>query len=54
MWDEIYYDKVANVFQTPFQFGPLDFYEPDFYKHRKKIIDQKLERLENMSRDEIK
>jgi len=54
MWDEIYYDNVEQVFQTPYQFGPLDFYEPDFYKHRKVVIDEKLERIASMSREEIK
>lgn len=45
MWDEIYYDKIPYVFQTPYQLGPLDFKEPEFYFMRKEIIDKKLERL---------
>ena len=53
-WDEIYYPKVAYVFQTPYQFGPLDFYDGDFYKNRKGIIDTKLSKLENMSRHDLK
>lgn len=53
-WDEIYYSKVPYVFQTPFQFGPLDFEDSDFYHSRKEIIDDKLKKLENMSRGEIK
>ena len=24
-WDEIFYDKIPFVFQTPYQFSPLDF-----------------------------
>ncbi|TNV86135.1 hypothetical protein FGO68_gene15788 [Halteria grandinella] len=54
MWDEIYYDRVPHVFQSSFQFGPLDFYEPDFYLHRKDIIDRKLQRLRLMSNQQIK
>ena len=53
-WDEIYYPKVPYVFQTANQFGPLDFYDGDFYYHRKDIIDAKLSRLEAMSREDIK
>jgi hypothetical protein len=51
MWDEIYFPHVKHVFQTPYQFGPLDFYEPDFYKHRKPLIDAKLTHIETMNRD---
>ena len=54
MWDEIYYDKIPHVFQTQYQFGPLDFYEPEFYLRRKQIIDDKIRRIELMSRDELK
>lgn len=34
-WDEIYYDQVPYIFQTAYQFGPLDFYDPEFYVSRK-------------------
>ena len=53
-WDEIYFSKIPYVFQTPFQFGPLDFYDNDFYMARKDRIDFKLKYLEDMSRSEIK
>jgi hypothetical protein len=39
MWDEIFFDKLPYVFQTPYQFGPLDFNEPEFYTSRKHMID---------------
>ena len=54
MWKEIYYDKLPHVFQTPFQFGPLDFYEQDFYKHRKNMIDAQLQRIREMTRNQVK
>lgn len=31
MWDEIFNDNIPYVFQTPFQFQPLDFDYPEFY-----------------------
>ncbi len=48
MWDEIFYDKIPYIFQSPYQFGPLDLNEPEFYKMRKVQIDSKLERLAKM------
>ena len=39
MWNEIFYDKVPYVFQTPYQAVPLDFGTRDFYLQRKTIID---------------
>lgn len=53
-WDEIYYSKVPYVFQTAYQFGPLDFHDGDFFMARKEIIEKKLEKLESMERQEIK
>lgn len=49
MWDEIFYDKIDYVFQTPFQFGPLDFNEPEFYTTRKHLIEAKLELISNLA-----
>ena len=45
LWDEIFNDKVDFVFQTPYQFSPLDFDHPEFYGSRKDIIDDKLEMI---------
>ena len=53
-WEEIYYSKVPYVWQSAYQFGPLDFYDGDFYLARKKVIEDKLEKLENMTRFQIK
>jgi len=30
-WNEIFYDKIPYVFQTPYQAIPLDFGTKDFY-----------------------
>ena len=48
MWDEIFYDELPYIFQSPYQFGPLDLNEPEFYKMRKNLIDSKLERIAGM------
>ena len=47
-WDEIFYDKIPFVFQTPYQFGPLDFEYPEFYATRHDIIGAKLEMIAKM------
>lgn len=49
-WDEIYNSEVPYVFQTAYQFGPLDFGDASFYRARKEILDKKLKRLEQMDR----
>eukprot|EP00347_Sterkiella_histriomuscorum_P003951 403362310 len=54
MWDEIFNDNIPYVFQTPYQFQPLDFDYPEFYYHRKDIIEQKLNRIIGMTRMQIK
>lgn len=54
MWDEIFYDKVPFVFQTPYQFGPLDMNEPEFYIQRKQQIDSKIESLARMDNKTLK
>jgi hypothetical protein len=54
MWDEIFYDKVPFVFQTAYQFGPLDMNEPEFYASRKFQIDSKLESLARMDMKSLK
>ena len=53
LWDCIYYDNLPFVFQSPFQFGPLDFYEKEFYIKRKDIIDKQLNLIENFTIDNI-
>ena len=54
MWDEIFFDKLPYVFQTPYQFGPLDFNEPEFYTSRKQLIDSKLDLLSKMDGNRLK
>lgn len=54
MWDEIFYDQLPYIFQSPYQFGPLDLNEPEFYKMRKIIIDNKLDRIRQMDSSELK
>jgi|LauGreDrversion4_2_1035121.scaffolds.fasta_scaffold54848_2 hypothetical protein len=44
-WDQIYYDSVPYVFQTPYQAVPLDFGTADFYMQRKEIIDKRLNEI---------
>ena len=53
LWDCIYYDNLPFVFQSPFQFGPLDFYEKEFYIKRKDIIDKQLNLIENFTIENI-
>lgn len=48
LWDEIFFDRVPHVFQTPYQFGPLDFEYPEFYESRKDVIEAKLEVIARM------
>jgi hypothetical protein len=54
MWEEIFHDKIPYVFQTPFQFGPLDFSEPEFYRSRKELIEEKLTMLAKMDGIKLK
>lgn len=42
MWDQIFFDKIPYVFQTPYQASPLDFGTKDFYFQRKEMIDKRL------------
>ena len=53
LWEEIFDDNIPLVFQSKFQAFPLDFYEKDFYINRKKIIDDKLEKIKNYKKEEI-
>lgn len=53
LWDEIFYDKIPFVFQTKYQEYPLDFYEKEFYIKRKKIIDEKLEKISKYEKEDI-
>ena len=48
LWNEIFYDKVPYVFQTPYQAMPLDFGTKDFYLQRKNIIDMRLIAISEM------
>ncbi len=53
LWDCIYYDNLPFVFQSHFQFAPLDFFEKEFYFQRKEIIDKQLNNIENFNINDI-
>eukprot|EP00347_Sterkiella_histriomuscorum_P004973 403358381 len=50
MWNEIFYDKIPYVFQTPYQAAPLDFGTKDFYQQRQEIIDDRLMKISEMNK----
>lgn len=52
-WDEIFFDKIPYVFQTPYQGRPLDFGTKDFYQQRKEIIDRRLSTIASFTKDEL-
>ena len=54
MWDIIYYDKINYVFQSPFQSYPLDFFTPDFHKNRQSSIEERLDKLKDYKKEDIK
>uniref|UniRef100_A0AAV1U944 Fanconi-associated nuclease n=1 Tax=Peronospora matthiolae TaxID=2874970 RepID=A0AAV1U944_9STRA len=46
MWD-VLYARIPDVFQTPFQSGPLDFgYADVFYEARRDLIDQRISQVQ--------
>jgi Fanconi-associated nuclease 1 len=53
-WEEIFYDRIPFVFQTPYQFGPLDFNEPEFYHSRKELLEEKLEKISRLTNMQLK
>ncbi|CAB3978435.1 Fanconi-associated nuclease 1, partial [Paramuricea clavata] len=53
MWDVIFCDSVPDVFRTPFQASPLDIYSENFYANRKKLIDERLNEIENASVEKL-
>jgi len=53
-WEEIFDDSIPFVFQTPYQFGPLDFNQPEFYDVRQEKIDGKLNMLALMDPPKLK
>jgi len=51
MWDIIFDDQVVNVFQTPFQQGPLDLFHcsGSFFEARRDRISESLEQIRAMN-----
>ena len=52
-WDIIYYDKVKQVFQSPYQAFPLDLFSNDFYIKRKSLIHERINQINAFSNNEI-
>lgn len=52
-WDIIYYDKVPLVFQSPYQYFPLDLFYFDFYKSREEIIQKRVNEIANYSEKDL-
>ena len=52
-WDIIYYDKVKQVFQSPYQAYPLDLFSNDFYFNRKNLIHERIKKINAFSNIEI-
>ncbi|CAI2364487.1 unnamed protein product [Moneuplotes crassus] len=53
-WDQIYFEKVPYVYQTPYHFGPLDFGLREFYQSRKSIFDDRLKVIENIKAEDLR
>ena len=53
-WEQIYFEKVDFVFQTPYQFGPLDFGYREFYQSRKSIFDERLKEIEKIKPEDLR
>ncbi|CAI2364042.1 unnamed protein product [Moneuplotes crassus] len=53
-WDQIYFEKVPYVYQTPYHFGPLDFGLREFYQSRKSIFDDRLKIIENIKAEDLR
>ncbi|KAF4525540.1 hypothetical protein B566_EDAN015848 [Ephemera danica] len=51
-WDIIYDKYVPDVFLSPHQEKPLDLYGNEFYEHRKKDVEARLEEIQNWGDDE--
>jgi hypothetical protein len=51
MWDDVLFKSIPDVFQTPFQDGPLDFgLVPHFYTVRQVEIETRLETISAMNK----
>ena len=53
-WEQIYFEKVDYVYQTPYQFGPLDFGYREFYQSRKSIFDERLKEIERIKPEDLR
>lgn len=54
MWDVIFDDSVPAVFQSAYQFAPLDYGSTEFYWNREKQIIKRLSEISLMSPIELK
>jgi len=52
-FQEIFYDEIADVFLSPHQIIPLDFYSNNFYSTRQEIFDSKLRKLNELNDSEF-
>ena len=52
LWIQLF-EKVPDVFVSPYQDRPLDLYTDAFYKSRKESIDLRLENIQQMSVEEL-
>lgn len=53
-WDEIYKADVADAFISEHQTHPLDLYGYDFFKNRKKQLEEKFQLMQNWTEEQSK
>jgi fanconi-associated nuclease 1 len=54
MWDQIFDNTVPGVFQSPFQYAPLDYTSQEFFFNRKIAILNRLKAIEEMTSEELR
>ena len=53
MWNQIFDNTIPGVFQSPYQFAPLDYGSNEFYFNREKKINIRLREINDMSPEEL-
>ncbi|CAI2371364.1 unnamed protein product [Moneuplotes crassus] len=54
MWEQIFDNTVPGVFQSPYQFAPLDYGSNEFYFNREEKILKRLKKIKEMTPEELR
>jgi len=54
MWNQIFDNTIPAVFQSPYQYAPLDYGSNEFYYNRQVKIIARLAEIEKMSNEQLR